>query len=43
MGTIICQDCNDIIEVYENEKASVLYGKCHCCHSDYTGSEKKKD
>jgi len=28
MGTIICQDCQRVIEHFEDEKVSTLYGNC---------------
>ncbi|MCE7791709.1 GapA-binding peptide SR1P [Salipaludibacillus sp. CUR1] len=28
MGTIICQDCESVIDHFDCEKVSVLYGKC---------------
>ncbi|MCA1023423.1 GapA-binding peptide SR1P [Halobacillus litoralis] len=31
MGTIVCQDCQKVIEHYENEKVSTLYGTCPTC------------
>ncbi|WP_077622158.1 GapA-binding peptide SR1P [Sediminibacillus massiliensis] len=31
MGTIVCQDCQCIIDHYEDEKVSTLYGKCPTC------------
>lgn len=33
MGILVCQACNATIEYFEDEKVSVLYGKCphpHC-------------
>ncbi|MDY0396248.1 GapA-binding peptide SR1P [Virgibacillus halophilus] len=34
MGTIICQDCQQVIEHYEDEKVTILYGTCsECSHS----------
>ncbi|MCP3030668.1 GapA-binding peptide SR1P [Halobacillus sp. A1] len=32
MGTIICQDCQKVIEHYENEKVSTIYSKCPSCN-----------
>ncbi|MED1437919.1 MULTISPECIES: GapA-binding peptide SR1P [Aeribacillus] len=31
MGTIVCQDCNSTIHFYDDEKVTVLYGKCNNC------------
>lgn len=31
MGTLLCQDCNSVIEMFEYEKVTVLYGKCSGC------------
>ncbi len=31
MGTIVCQTCNGTIDHFEDEKVSVLYGKCTSC------------
>jgi hypothetical protein len=36
MGTIICQDCNNTIDHYEDEKVSVLYSKCGRCPEEAT-------
>ncbi|WP_433749341.1 GapA-binding peptide SR1P [Falsibacillus pallidus] len=35
MGTIVCQNCNNTIDHFEDEKVTVLYSKkcCHCDHS----------
>ncbi|MBM7552913.1 GapA-binding peptide SR1P [Thalassobacillus pellis] len=34
MGTIVCQDCQQIIEHYDDEKVSTLYSKCPSCNSE---------
>ncbi|WP_084157546.1 GapA-binding peptide SR1P [Oceanobacillus manasiensis] len=34
MGTIICQDCQEIIEHFEGEKVTTLYGTCSGCNQD---------
>ncbi|WP_083443601.1 GapA-binding peptide SR1P [Ornithinibacillus contaminans] len=31
MGTIVCQQCQQIIDHYENNKVVVLYGTCPTC------------
>ncbi|ASN05900.1 GapA-binding peptide SR1P [Virgibacillus necropolis] len=31
MGTIICQDCQQIIEQFDDEKVTTLYGACPTC------------
>ncbi|MGM8211891.1 GapA-binding peptide SR1P [Virgibacillus sp. W0430] len=31
MGTIICQDCQQIIDHYDYEKVTTLYGTCSNC------------
>ncbi|MFZ3579625.1 GapA-binding peptide SR1P [Virgibacillus sp. DJP39] len=31
MGTIICQDCQQIIEQFDDEKVTTLYGACPSC------------
>lgn len=34
MGTIICQNCENTVGYFEDEKVSVLYAtshKCNCC------------
>lgn len=31
MGTIICQDCQQVIADYEDEKVTTLYGTCPTC------------
>lgn len=28
MGTIVCQCCNKVIDFFEDEKATVLFGQC---------------
>ncbi|MFD1018018.1 GapA-binding peptide SR1P [Thalassobacillus hwangdonensis] len=33
MGTIICQDCQGVIEHYDDEKVSTLYSTCPSCHT----------
>ncbi len=32
MGTIVCQDCQKVIEHYEGEKVATLYSTCPSCH-----------
>ncbi|MGE6631240.1 GapA-binding peptide SR1P [Bacillus sp. NPDC077027] len=32
MGTIVCQDCNETIDQFENEKVTTLYGTCGHCY-----------
>jgi hypothetical protein len=34
MGTIVCQDCQQIITHFEDEKVTTLYGKGCSCHCD---------
>ncbi|WP_084268650.1 GapA-binding peptide SR1P [Oceanobacillus damuensis] len=34
MGTIICQDCQHVIEHYEEEKVTTLYGTCPSCNEN---------
>lgn len=31
MGTIICQDCQQVIEQFDDEKVTTLYGACPTC------------
>ncbi|MGM8364273.1 GapA-binding peptide SR1P [Virgibacillus sp. W0181] len=31
MGTIVCQDCQQIINHYDDEKVTTLYGTCPSC------------
>ncbi|HHY73911.1 MAG TPA: GapA-binding peptide SR1P [Bacillus bacterium] len=32
MGTIVCQQCENTIEHFEDEKVTTLYAKnCDCC------------
>lgn len=31
MGTIICQGCNQVIEHFDDEKVTTLYGTCPTC------------
>ncbi|WLR43297.1 GapA-binding peptide SR1P [Bacillus carboniphilus] len=32
MGTIVCQHCNSTVSHFEDEKVTVLYGKCEDSH-----------
>lgn len=32
MGTVICQDCQQVIEQFDDEKVSTLYGTCPDCN-----------
>ncbi|MBT2216180.1 GapA-binding peptide SR1P [Virgibacillus dakarensis] len=32
MGTIICQDCQQVIEHFDDEKVTTLYGTCPNCN-----------
>ncbi|GGH72168.1 hypothetical protein GCM10010978_08850 [Compostibacillus humi] len=32
MGIIVCQDCDKVIETYEDEKVTTLYGTCPECN-----------
>ncbi|CDQ40255.1 MULTISPECIES: GapA-binding peptide SR1P [Virgibacillus] len=31
MGTIVCQDCQKVIEQFDDEKVTTLYGTCPTC------------
>ncbi len=31
MGMVICRICDSVMEYYNNEKVSKLYGKCPDC------------
>jgi SR1 protein len=31
MGTIVCQTCDATIAYFEDEKVTMLYGKCSKC------------
>jgi hypothetical protein len=43
MGILVCQECNSTIDHFENEKVTVLYGKCTCCcDGKHTEKEEKK-
>ncbi|HLR66012.1 GapA-binding peptide SR1P [Virgibacillus alimentarius] len=33
MGTIVCQDCQHVIEYFDDEKVTTLYGTCSDCDS----------
>ncbi|WP_343841507.1 GapA-binding peptide SR1P [Salinibacillus aidingensis] len=33
MGTIVCQDCQRVIDHFEDEKVTTLYGKGCECHN----------
>jgi hypothetical protein len=39
MGTIVCQDCESTISHFEDEKVTVLYGKCQCCSEEHKEQE----
>jgi hypothetical protein len=41
MGTIVCQDCESTITHFEDEKVTVLYGKCQCCSDDQHNEQEK--
>lgn len=32
MGTIVCQDCQKVIDTFEEEKVTILYGSCPACN-----------
>ncbi|MBM7598734.1 Fe2+ or Zn2+ uptake regulation protein [Virgibacillus halotolerans] len=32
MGTIVCQECEKVIEQYDDEKVTTLYGTCPNCN-----------
>ncbi|GIN83859.1 hypothetical protein J6TS2_02450 [Heyndrickxia sporothermodurans] len=34
MGTLVCRNCNKIIEHFEDEKVTVLYSNCKKCHNE---------
>ncbi|SET29288.1 SR1 protein [Oceanobacillus limi] len=34
MGTIVCQDCQKVIDYVEEEKVTTLYGTCPTCKSN---------
>lgn len=31
MGTIVCQDCQQVIEHFDDVKVTTLYGTCPTC------------
>ncbi|HLR01934.1 MAG TPA: GapA-binding peptide SR1P [Virgibacillus sp.] len=31
MITVVCQECQEVIEYFDDEKVSTLYGKCPVC------------
>ncbi|WP_083838369.1 GapA-binding peptide SR1P [Lentibacillus jeotgali] len=31
MGTIVCQDCQDVIGHFNDEKVTTFYGTCQTC------------
>lgn len=39
MEIIVCQECEQVLDYVESEKAGVLYAKCTGCNSD---TEKEK-
>jgi len=32
VGTIVCQECAEIVNHFEEEKVTTLYGTCPSCH-----------
>ncbi|MFD2760589.1 GapA-binding peptide SR1P [Lentibacillus juripiscarius] len=34
MGTIICQDCQEVIEHFDDEKVTTLFGTCPDCNQN---------
>nr|WP_085992518.1 GapA-binding peptide SR1P [Oceanobacillus senegalensis] len=34
MGTIVCQECEKVIEAYEDEKVTTLYSTCPTCNNE---------
>jgi len=34
MGTVVCQDCQQVIEYFDDEKVTTLYGTCPTCNSN---------
>lgn len=42
MGTIICQNCDNTLGYFEDEKVSVLYSTSHpcSCHEDIITEQK---
>lgn len=40
MGTLVCKDCNETISYFDNEKVTVLYGKCEQCQCNQDNKEK---
>lgn len=43
MGTIVCQTCEGTIDHFEDEKVTVLYGKCSNCHTQHNVTHKEKN
>lgn len=39
VGCIVCQTCGDVIDYFEDEKVTVLYGTC--CHECECEEEKE--
>ena len=43
MGTIICQNCDNTVGYFEDEKVNVLYATKHTCNScEYKGEKEDK-
>ena len=40
MGQIVCTVCGETIDFFENEKISVLYGKCSNCKHEQQKNHK---
>lgn len=34
VSILLCQFCGEVIEYFESEKVSKLYGACHQCNED---------
>ncbi|MBE4908888.1 GapA-binding peptide SR1P [Bacillus luteolus] len=34
MGTIVCQNCNNTIDHFDDEKVTTLYAKCEECNCE---------
>lgn len=41
MGTLVCKDCNKIIDHFEDEKVTVLYSNCKKCDAEENKMDNK--
>lgn len=42
MGQIVCQTCGNTVDHFEDDKVTVLYGKCPKCHGNHHDERETK-